>query len=211
MKKFHFTAVLLLLILVPVLFGGEKMEPVKEKHTIIFETTLGKIEIEVYPEVAPRTVENFTGLVNKGYYNGIIFHRVIPNFMIQGGDPTGTGTGGESIFGKTFEDEINAKVLKVDPATIKQNEAAGYKYRDDLKSMHCVYGTICMANAGPNTNGSQFFIVTRDECKWLDGRHTVFGKVVKGMDIVEKISNVPRNDRDKPHEDVKIVKAYEVK
>lgn len=187
------------------------MVDTQAKHKVIFETSLGKIEIEVYPDVAPRTVKNFLGLVNEGYYNGVIFHRVIPDFMIQSGDPTGTGSGGKSIYGSKFEDEINPKSLDLDETSINKLKAAGYKYRDDLKSMRCVYGTICMANAGPDTNGSQFFIVTRQDCRWLDGRHTVFGKITQGMDVVEAISAVQRNERDKPLKDVTILKAYEVK
>lgn len=202
---------LLLTCFVPHLFGGETMEAEKEKHTVVLDTSMGQIQVEVYPAVAPRTVENFVGLVEKGYYNGVIFHRVIPDFMIQGGDPTGTGAGGRSIFGDKFDDEINPRSVGLSESAIKANEQAGYVYRDDLESMKVIYGKICMANAGPNTNGSQFFIVTRDACPWLDGRHTVFGKITSGMDIVEKIQNVKRNERDRPLEDISILKAYILK
>jgi cyclophilin family peptidyl-prolyl cis-trans isomerase len=139
------------------------------------QTNRGAIRVELFPDDAPKTVENFTKLARDGFYDGVIFHRVIPDFMIQGGDPTGTGTGGP---GYTFEDEAN--------------------------DHRVVRGALAMANAGPNTNGSQFFIVTADECPWLDGKHTVFGRVAAGMDVVDAISNVQRDARDKPREAVTI-------
>jgi cyclophilin family peptidyl-prolyl cis-trans isomerase len=132
-------------------------------------TSEGPIELELFPDEAPKTVENFTKLVGEGFYDGVIFHRVIPDFMIQGGDPTGTGSGGP---GYTFEDEFNDHRM--------------------------VKGALAMANAGPNTNGSQFFIVTADECSWLEGKHTVFGRVVEGQDVADRISQVDRDSRDKP-------------
>ena len=138
-------------------------------------TNHGAIEIELHDEDAPKTVENFRKLAADGFYDGVIFHRVIPDFMIQGGDPTGTGTGGP---GYTFEDEINDHKV--------------------------VRGALAMANAGPNTNGSQFFIVTTAEAPWLDGKHTVFGKVVSGMETVDAIESQPTDARDKPLEDAKI-------
>ena len=138
-------------------------------------TNHGPIELELHDEDAPQTVENFRKLAADGFYDGVIFHRVIPNFMIQGGDPTGTGTGGP---GYTFEDEINEHKI--------------------------VRGALAMANAGPNTNGSQFFIVTTEEAPWLDGKHTVFGKVVSGMETVDAIEQQPTDARDKPVEDAKI-------
>jgi cyclophilin family peptidyl-prolyl cis-trans isomerase len=134
-------------------------------------TNHGAIEVEFFAEDAPKTVENFESLARKGFYDGVIFHRVIPDFMIQGGDPTGTGTGGP---GYTFEDEINDHKVE--------------------------RGAFAMANAGPNTNGSQFFIVTAEACPWLDGKHTVFGRVTAGMDVVDRISELPRDARDKPRE-----------
>jgi peptidyl-prolyl cis-trans isomerase B (cyclophilin B) len=138
-------------------------------------TNHGSIGLELYPDDAPKTVRNFVKLARDGFYDGVTFHRVIPDFMIQGGDPTGTGSGGP---GYTFEDEINEhKVAR---------------------------GALAMANAGPNTNGSQFFIVTADACPWLDGKHTVFGRVSDGMDVVDKISELPRDSRDKPREDAVI-------
>jgi cyclophilin family peptidyl-prolyl cis-trans isomerase len=139
------------------------------------QTSRGAIRLELFPDDAPKTVENFTKLAREGFYDGVIFHRVIPDFMIQGGDPTGTGTGGP---GYTFEDERN--------------------------DHRVVRGALAMANAGPDTNGSQFFIVTAAECPWLDGKHTVFGRVVEGMDVVDAISSVQRDARDKPREPVAI-------
>jgi len=176
----------------------------KKPIQILFETTSGTFEVEVYPEVAPMTVKNFVELTKQGFYNGVIFHRVIDDFMIQGGDPTGTGRGGESIWKKGFRNEISAKALGIDQKAL---EAKGYSFDNDLPSMHCRYGTLCMANAGPNTNGSQFFIVVRDECPWLDGKHTVFGKVVKNMDVVEKIASTKVDAHDRPVKEVVMKKV----
>ena len=139
------------------------------------QTNHGTIELELYPNDAPKTVDNFAKLARDGFYDGVTFHRVIPDFMIQGGDPTGTGSGGP---GYTFEDEINDHKVE--------------------------RGALAMANAGPNTNGSQFFIVTTKSAPWLDGKHTVFGKVTDGMDVVDEISEVSRDSRDKPDEPVLI-------
>jgi peptidyl-prolyl cis-trans isomerase B (cyclophilin B) len=138
-------------------------------------TNHGEIELELFDDDAPKTVENFRKLAGDGFYDGVIFHRVITDFMIQGGDPTGTGTGGP---GYTFEDEINDHKI--------------------------VRGALAMANAGPNTNGSQFFIVTAQEAAWLDGKHTVFGQVVSGMETVDAIESAPTDARDKPVEDARI-------
>ena len=143
--------------------------------TATLHTNRGAIEVELYDDDAPKTVDNFVKLARDGFYDGVIFHRVIPDFMIQGGDPTGTGRGGP---GYTFEDE--------------QNEHGVDR------------GALAMANAGPNTNGSQFFIVTADACPWLDGKHTVFGQVTDGMDVVDKISALETDARDRPREDVVI-------
>ena len=137
-------------------------------------TTQGDIEIELFDEDAPKTVTNFVELARKGYYDGLTFHRVIPDFMVQAGCPRGDGTGGP---GHEFEDEANDRLV--------------------------VRGALAMANRGPNTNGSQFFIVTADECPWLNGKHTVFGRVTGGMDVVDAISNAPRDGRDRPLEAVK--------
>jgi cyclophilin family peptidyl-prolyl cis-trans isomerase len=143
--------------------------------TALMNTTHGTIELDLFDDDAPKTVENFRKLAADGFYDGIIFHRVIPDFMIQGGCPEGTGTGGP---GYTFEDEINPhKVTR---------------------------GALAMANAGPNTNGSQFFIVTTDAAPWLDGKHTVFGQVNAGMDAVDAIERLPTGAQDRPLEPPKI-------
>jgi peptidyl-prolyl cis-trans isomerase B (cyclophilin B) len=138
-------------------------------------TNHGAIELELFDADAPKTVENFRKLAADGFYDGVIFHRVIPDFMIQGGDPTGTGSGGP---GYTFEDEANEHRV--------------------------VRGVLAMANAGPNTNGSQFFIVTAEACPWLDGKHTVFGRVTGGMEVVDAISGVETDAGDRPREPVSI-------
>ena len=134
-------------------------------------TNHGAIEVELYDADAPKTVENFRKLAGDGFYDGVVFHRVIPDFMIQGGDPTGTGMGGP---GYTFEDEFNDRKVE--------------------------RGALAMANAGPNTNGSQFFIVTTDAAPWLDGKHTVFGQVTAGMDAVDAIEGLPTGRGDRPVE-----------
>ena len=138
-------------------------------------TNHGAIEVELFDDDAPKTVENFLKLARDGFYHGVIFHRVIEGFMIQGGDPTGTGTGGP-----------------------------GYQFEDEINDHKVVRGALAMANAGPNTNGSQFFIVTADEASWLDGKHTVFGRVTSGMDVVDAIEQVDVDHRDKPRDDVVI-------
>jgi peptidyl-prolyl cis-trans isomerase B (cyclophilin B) len=138
-------------------------------------TNHGDIVLELFDEDAPETVANFRRLAEDGFYDGLIFHRVIPDFMIQGGCPEGTGTGGP---GYTFKDEINDHKI--------------------------VRGALAMANAGPNTNGSQFFIVTVQEAGWLDGKHTVFGEVREGMDVVDTISDLPRDGRDRPTQEARI-------
>ncbi len=151
----------------------------------VLETTQGNIEIELRPDLAPLAVENFETHIKNGYYNGLIFHRIIKQFMIQGGDPTGTGRGGESIWGKPFKDEFTSKAMF--------NRA----------------GILAMANAGPNTNGSQFFITTV-ETPHLNGRHTIFGYVKdkQSFAIVKKLENVPTGYMDRPRVEQKIIKAY---
>ena len=141
----------------------------------VLHTNHGPIDIELYPEEAPKTVDNFVKLAREGFYDRLIFHRVIPDFMIQGGDPTGTGSGGP---GYSFEDEFNEHKVE--------------------------RGALAMANAGPNTNGSQFFIVTADACPWLDGLHTVFGQVKSGMDVVDTISHIDTDMQDRPLAEVRI-------
>jgi len=172
----------------------------------VIKTNKGDLTVRLFPEHAPKTVENFVGLAKKGYYDGVIFHRVIPNFMIQGGDPTGSGMGGESFFGGNFEDEFSPELFNLN-------------------------GALSMANAGPNTNSSQFFVVTMSELPeqmvsqledagfpdeiieaykdkggtpWLDQKHTVFGQLVEGYDVADTIQNVERNAMDKPNKDVVI-------
>lgn len=181
-------------------FSQLTTEVAPNEKLVTMKTTMGDIKIKLFPEVAPKTVENFLGLAAKGYYDGIIFHRVIPDFMIQGGDPTGTGMGGESLWGDSFNDEFSKEAFNLN-------------------------GALSMANAGPNTNGSQFFIVSNTEVPknmldqlegsgypkevieayaekggtpWLDFRHSVFGQVIEGMDIVYDIQNVKRGAQDKP-------------
>jgi cyclophilin family peptidyl-prolyl cis-trans isomerase len=138
-------------------------------------TNHGAIGVELFDDDAPKTVENFTKLARDGFYDGVIFHRVIPDFMIQGGDPTGTGSGGP-----------------------------GYQFEDELNDRKVERGALAMANAGPNTNGSQFFIVTAPACPWLDGKHTVFGCVTSGMDVVDAIENVKTGPGDRPRDEVRI-------
>jgi cyclophilin family peptidyl-prolyl cis-trans isomerase len=139
------------------------------------QTNHGTIEIELFDEDAPKTVENFKKLAQDGFYDGVIFHRVITDFMIQGGDPTGTGSGGP-----------------------------GYQFEDEFNDQKVVRGALAMANAGPNTNGSQFFVVTTEAAPWLDGKHTVFGRVTSGMDVVDAIEQVETGPGDRPKEDVRI-------
>jgi peptidyl-prolyl cis-trans isomerase B (cyclophilin B) len=138
---------------------------------LILHTNAGAVTVELYDEDAPKTVENFRKLAGDGFYDGLIFHRVIPGFMIQGGCPEGTGTGGP-----------------------------GYQFEDELNDHKVARGALAMANAGPNTNGSQFFIVTVDEAPWLDGKHTVFGRVTDGMDVVDAIEATPTGQGDRPIE-----------
>ena len=141
----------------------------------ILHTSEGAIELELYPNEAPKTVENFVKLARDGFYEGVIFHRVIPDFMIQGGDPTGTGMGGP-----------------------------GYEFEDEFNEHRVVRGALAMANAGPNTNGSQVFIVTAEATPWLDGKHTVFGQVTAGMDVVDRICEAERDENDRPASPVAI-------
>lgn len=154
-----------------------------EKDIVVLETTQGIIEIKLMPDLAPKACENFSKLTEKGYYDGLIFHRVIKGFMIQGGDPTGTGSGGESIWGKPFEDEVSP-VVKFDGP-----------------------GMLAMANAGPDTNGSQFFITTA-KTPWLNMRHTIFGEVISGYDVVQKIESAETTSSDRPKVEQKITRAY---
>lgn len=156
---------------------------VKKDIIVVLETDHGNIELKLMPETAPKTCENFIGLIKQGYYEGVIFHRTIKGFMIQGGDPTGTGRGGSSIWGKPFADEVTPEI------------------KFDRK------GLLAMANAGPDTNGSQFFITTAS-AQWLNMRHTIFGEVIAGYDVVQKIENVQTDSSDRPLSEQKIIKAY---
>ncbi len=146
-----------------------------KKYTATLTTSRGAIVCDLFAKDAPKTVNNFVFLAREKFYDGTVFHRVIPDFMIQGGDPTGTGSGGP-----------------------------GYAFEDEFNDHRVERGALAMANAGPNTNGSQFFIVTTKAAPWLDGKHTVFGRVTDGMDVVDTISELPRDARDKPDDDVVI-------
>lgn len=157
----------------------------KTYQSVILQTNAGEIEIELYYRHAPKTCFNFGELANSGYYNGVLFHRIIQNFMIQGGDPTGTGRGGESVFGGKFEDEITT----------------------ELK--HVGAGVVSMANAGPNTNASQFFI-TLAPTPWLDGKHTIFGRVKSGMSVVKNLGMIMVDAQSRPIENVSIVSTRAV-
>ena len=150
---------------------------------VVFETTQGSFEVSLFPRVAPKATENFVSLVQSGYYNGTVFHRVIKNFMIQGGDPTGMGTGGQSVWGHNFADEF-VPALKFEKK-----------------------GILAMANRGPNTNGSQFFITTA-ATPWLNQKHTIFGEISSGYNIVEKIEQTQTGPGDRPITTQKIIKAY---
>ena len=164
-----------------VIIDEETVVSVEEVRAIV-ETNLGTITLKLYPDLTPKTVENFVGLSEKGYYENVIFHRVIPKFMMQGGDPTGTGMGGRSLWGEPFEDEIV--------------EGLVFDRR----------GQLAMANAGPGTNGSQFFI-TFAPTGWLTGKHTIFGEVVEGAEVLDAVENAPLGARDKPIEDIVIQKV----
>ncbi|XP_071815908.1 peptidyl-prolyl cis-trans isomerase-like 1 [Apostichopus japonicus] len=150
---------------------------------VVLETTMGKLTVELYWKHAPRTCRNFAELARRGYYNNVKFHRIIDNFMVQGGDPTGTGRGGSSIYGKTFEDE----------------------FHPELK--HTGAGIISMANSGQNTNGSQFYF-TLAPLQWLDGKHTVFGRLSAGAGVLKRMGMVETDNNDRPVEDIRILKAY---
>lgn len=172
----------ILLFMVAFTRGSEKPAFAQQGPIVALETNQGTIEIQLWADIAPKTVENFVGLIEKGYYDTTVFHRVIKGFMIQGGDPTATGRGGESLWGGKFADEVKSNVVF------------------DRK------GLLAMANAGPNTNGSQFFI-TVGITPWLNMKHTIFGEIIKGYDIVEKIENTKTGQGDRPVSDQQIIKA----
>ncbi|OQR80214.1 peptidyl-prolyl cis-trans isomerase 1 isoform 1 [Tropilaelaps mercedesae] len=150
---------------------------------IVLETSMGDIVVELYWRHAPNTCRNFAELARRKYYDGVRFHRIIPDFMIQGGDPTGTGRGGASIYGRTFKDEIHTELF------------------------HTGAGILSMANSGPDTNGSQFFI-TLGPTQWLDGKHAIFGRVYSGIAVVKRMGQVATDNDDRPIDNVKIIKAY---
>lgn len=198
--------------------GGNSEAKTGEIKQVMMETEKGNIKFELYASDAPKTVENFLKLAGEGFYDGIRFHRIVPNFVIQAGDPITkkeagkdfvydpennpnnlpiAGTGGP---GYKFEDEINPWSLGVSDEMIEYHKSKGYSYRTDLTSHKNTVGALSMANAGANTNGSQFFIITHEDQPSLDGKHTVFGKVIEGMDVVLKIA---QGD--------KILKVYEIK
>jgi len=180
-KKSVVAVSLLLLMIASTIYNGGVSA--MDNTVVVLETSQGSITITLRPDIAPKTCENFVKLVEKGYYNGTIFHRVIPEFMIQGGDPTGTGRGGASIWGKPFSDEVRSNVKFDKP------------------------GILAMANSGPNSNGSQFFITTTGT-PHLNMHHTIFGYVTSGYDIVQKIEKAKTVPGDKPAIDQKIIKAY---
>jgi len=179
---------LLLALVICLCMGCNAKVDIKQKQAggvpvVVLETNQGIIKLRLMPQAAPIACDNFTGLIGKGYYNGIIFHRVIKDFMIQGGDPTGTGSGGESFWGMDFGDEVNPKVIFDKP------------------------GILAMANSGPKTNGSQFFITVK-ATPWLNGKHTIFGEVIAGYDVVKKIEGTATGPGDRPLKDQIIVRAY---
>ncbi len=178
MKKYFLP---FLFLIIP--FLAMEAMSVSKNPVVVFETNQGTFEIELMPQVAPKACENFKRLIENKYYDGLTFHRVIQDFMIQGGDPTGTGAGGKSVWGEPFEDEFAEEVAFDRP------------------------GILAMANRGPNTNTSQFFITTV-ETPWLHMHHTIFGKVVKGFDVVKKIESTPTLPGDKPQNSQKIIRAY---
>ncbi len=165
-------------------FATEAKNMTDKAVTVVLETNVGNLELNLRPDIAPKTCENFIGLVNKGYYNNIIFHRIIKDFMIQGGDPTGTGRGGESLWGGKFKDEFSDAVSFSKP------------------------GVLAMANAGPNTNGSQFFITTAST-QWLHKKHTIFGEIApESKEVLAKIGSAKTGPGDRPASEIKILKAY---
>lgn len=215
MKKSIWSGLLLVCAVALAACGNSEEEPqgypqlekgITEETVVEMTTSEGAIRMRLFPEIAPKAVENFLGHAESGYYEGIIFHRVIEDFMLQTGDPTGTGGGGESIYGEPFEDEFSDRL---------------FNFR----------GALSMANAGPGTNGSQFFIVQASEIEagsasdypeeitaayeemggtpWLDGMHTVFGQVDEGMDVVDKIAAVEKGANDKPLEDI-VIESIEI-
>jgi len=183
-KKTMFTigvVIIILIIIAVAIFYFIGLNKSSKIIKVTMQTDKGNIELELYKEVAPNTVDNFIKLTKQGFYDGMRFHRVVEDFVIQSGDP---GTGGP---GYTFNDEINPKILGLSDDSIVQLQNQGYTFNFLLKSIPHKVGTISMANSGPNTNGSQFFIITTNDQPDLDGRYTAFGQVISGMDVVQKI------------------------
>lgn len=207
LQQFIALVILVIILIVGSQYYSSKRPEVKEtKMFATLSTDKGDIKLELYPKVAPKTVDNFKQLAEKKYYEGITFHRVIKNFMIQTGDPTGTGSGGESAFGKDFKDEINPTDSGLDSATLAKYRSQGYSYDYSLESKKFDVGTVAMANRGPNTNSSQFFITSEgSEDSWisLNGRYTIFGHVVSGQDVVNAIAAVETTE-EKPNTEIKI-------
>lgn len=215
-----YTVCLILTVAYPLILPTLDRLQYRDMNEAVIHTNMGDISFSLYNQDAPKTVSNFVKLAQSGFYDGLTFHRVIKDFMIQGGDPKGDGTGGESAWGGNFEDEINADSLGLNDILVKDasflkglhNEedltnyadytvkefykSQGFNYNDKLNSHKLNTGSLAMANSGPNTNGSQFFVVTGGEMPHLDGRHTVFGQVVSGMDVATAISEVSTTEED---------------
>lgn len=208
LQQFIALVILVILLVVGSKYYATKRPETKETKMIAtLSTDKGDIRLELFPKAAPKTVENFQKLAEKKYYDGVTFHRVIKDFMIQSGDPTASGSGGESAFGKEFADEINPTNLGLDTKTIISYRSQGYTYNYSLESVKFDVGTVAMANRGPNTNTSQFFITSensQDSWPSLNGRYTAFGHVIAGQDVVNAIAQVPVDENDKPTEEIKI-------
>lgn len=226
---------LALTVAYPFLLSTLERSQYRNINEAIIHTSMGDITVSLYNMDAPKTTSNFVKLSQSGYYNGLLFHRVIKDFMIQGGDPKGDGTGGESAWGGEFEDEINADSIGLNDILVRDasflkglhneedlNNYAGYTVKEFYKSQGFNYnerlnshklntGSLAMANSGPNTNGSQFFIVTGGEMPHLDGRHTVFGQVVSGMDVATAISEVSTSEQDNKPTSPVTINSIEIK
>ena len=186
MKSNYLIICIFLIAAAIVIYFMTKGNGTEDKNsTVALRTNFGDIKLELFQKDAPKTVDNFLNLAKTGFYDGTKFHRVIPDFMIQGGDPN------------SKDDDWNNDGMG----------GPGYQFKDEINSHKLVRGVLAMANSGPNTNGSQFFIITKEATPWLDGRHTAFGKVIEGMEIVTKIENLPRNQNDHPLEDATILKV----
>ncbi len=230
-----YTACLILIIAYPFLVPSLNKIKNRGRDEAVLHTNMGDITVELFIQDAPNTAQNFIKHAQDNYYNGLTFHRVIKDFMIQGGDPKGDGTGGEGAYSEVFDDEINASSLGLENLSVeeasflsgieneedlksaagmtvkKYYESKGYVYNNNLKSHKMTKGSLAMANSGPNTNGSQFFIVTGGDMPHLDGRHTVFGQVKKGMDVAIAISEVSTTEQDNKPTSPVIINSIEIK